>query len=497
MPQSARQQDQNGYLRVKACPISSFGIFQYSAAQIGLDGDPNRIVNVFRPESAVSDPELIESLQEVPLIDDHEMLSGFAGDKDATAPEDYGIDGILFDVFYEKPWTRGDLKIFTRKMQAELNGGKKDLSLGYTCDFLLESGTFDGQDYEVVQVNMRGNHIALVDVGRVPGARVLDGGKKLCFDSLNFDVSINPLCGEIMKRKALDGNVVATLQAQLKALLPTFEQFLSEEATEPAHQGGEGGAAGAAEAGAAEGAAGAAGTEGAMAAGGETGTGEVAAEGAPGAAAAGGEEGETDNGAAEGAEAGAAAAGAEGGEQQGGAAQLISQLEAILAQLKQATGAGDEGSEGEATNAAGESTEDTVEGLEGAAREGADEGAGGEQGGASQGPAAGKHAGADAALRSFHADLALKNSLSNRLSKVVGAFDGALDLASATAGDVAVYGVKKLKLKCAKGQEAIALDAYLTGIESARSVTQTHQQSKRAADAAQQEVPAINAYFKE
>lgn len=436
----------------------------------------------------------------MPLIDDHEMLSGFAGDGSATAPEDYGIDGILYDVFYEKPWTRGDLKVFTRKMQAALNGGKKDLSLGYTCDFILESGTFDGQDYEVIQVNMRGNHIALVDVGRVPGARVLDGGKKLCFDSLNFDVSINPLCGEIMKRKALDGNVVATLQAQLKALLPTFEQFLSEEATEPAHQGGEAGAAGGAEAGAGTAAAGGetgAVGEGAAAAGGETGTGEVAAEGATGeqAAAAGGEEGETDNGA----EAGAAA-GAEGGEQQGGAAQLISQLEAFLAQLKQAAGAGDEGAmgaEGEAANAEGEQTGDAVEGVEGTAREGADEGATGEQGSASQGPAAGKHTGADAALRRFHADLALKNRLSDRLSKVVGAFDGALDVASATAGDIAAYGIGKLKIKCAKGQEVIALDAYLTGIEAARRANSEATQTKRAADAAEQVVPAIAAYFKE
>jgi hypothetical protein len=499
MPTSARQQDQNGFLLVKACPISSFGIFQYSAAQIGLkEGDPNRIVNVFRPESAVSDPELLATLQEVPLINDHEMLSGFQGDESATAPEDYGIDGVLFNVGYDSPWTRGDLKIFTRQMQADLNSGKKDLSLGYTCDFLMQTGVFDGVAYEVVQTNMRGNHIALVDAGRVPGAKVLDG-KKLCFDHLDFSVPLHN--GDSMKRKgkALDSSVVAQLQAQLKALLPTFEQFLSEEATEPAHQeGAEAGAAGA-EAGTANAAAAgetgsaATGAEGG-AMGSETGTGEVAAEPTAQGAAAGGEEGEEDAGAA-----GAEGAGGEAAGGEGGAAQLISQLEAILAQLKQVAGGAASGDEGEGANGAAEEGTDTVEGLEGTAREGEDNegGATGEQGSASAGPAAGKHTGADAALRSFHADLALKNRFVDRLSKVVGAFDGAMDLASATAGDVVLYGVKKLKLKVAKGQESFALDAYLTGLEAARKSNATSVQSKRTADAAQQEVPAIDAYFKE
>lgn len=503
MPTSARHQDQNGFLLVKACPISSFGIFQYSAAQVGLkEGDPNRIVNVFRPEEAVSDPELSASLQEVPLINDHEMLSGFQGDDSATAPEDYGIDGVLFGVGYAAPWLRGDVKIFTREMQADLNSGKKDLSLGYTCDFLLQPGVFDGVAYEVVQTNMRGNHIALVDAGRVPGARILDG-KKLCFDHLDFSVPLHNGDSMARKGKALDSSVVAQLQAQLKALLPTFEQFLSEEATEPAHQEGAAGAAGA-EAGEANAAA--AGETGSAATGaegggmgGETGTGEVAAtEPTAQGAAAGGAEGEEDEGAGA-AEAGAGGEAAGGGE--GGAAKLISQLEAILAQLKQVAGgapSGDEGGEGEGTNGAAEEGTDTVEGLEGTAREGADEGgATGEQGSASEGPAAGKHTGADSALRAFHADLALKNRFVDRLSKVVGAFDGAMDLASATASDVAVYGVKKLKLQVAKGQESFALDAYLTGIESARKANAVNLQTKRAADAAQQEVPAIDAYFKE
>lgn len=119
-----------------------------------------------------------------------------------------------------------------------------------------------------------------------------------------------------------------------------------------------------------------------------------------------------------------------------------------------------------------------------------------EQGTASPGPAAGKHTGKDAALRAVYADTAAKTKLYGRLSKVVGAFDGAMDIATATAADVAAYGIKKLKLKAPAGQEAAVLDAYLKGVETARG-SGTAPQQRAAADSSESSVPAIAAYFKE
>lgn len=541
MPASARLQDQNGYLLVKGCPIASSGVFQYSAAQVGLPGDPNRIVNVYRPPEAVSDEEYLASLQLIPLINDHEMLSGFQNDNSATAPEDYGVDGVLYDVLYSVPWVNGDLKIFSRSMQADLSSGKKDLSLGYTCDFEVRSVVVDGVQCEVIQTNMRGNHIALVEVGRVPGARVLDG-KRMCFDALSFSIHTTTdergfaMAKPKVPRRAFDSNAAATVQALMKQLLPAFEQFMGEEAAEPAHQGAAAPAAGAGAATAAQPAAAAAAqpaaaavdpnaapaaTAAAPAAGGETGTGEVAAEGAS-AGGAGDPNAATATGAS-----------AEGEEDEGGAnlqalAQSVMQaIQAFCAAMpdgqaqaqpaaaapaaapakKEGDDMGGEATGGESGAATGESNEettDTIEGLTATVREGSDEGgdppnAGGEggQGTASAGPAAGKHEGADAALRNFYADLGSKNSLVDRLSKVVGAFDGALDLTRATASDVAAYGVTKLKLKCAKGQEVVALDAYLSGLEAARGgfeATPANPVPTQAVDSADDSV--VSAYLK-
>lgn len=49
---------------------------------------------------------------------------------------------------------------------ADVDGGRRQLSPGYRCDLRLEPGTFNGQDYDAVQVNRRYNHLALVDTAR-------------------------------------------------------------------------------------------------------------------------------------------------------------------------------------------------------------------------------------------------------------------------------------------------------------------------------------------
>lgn len=438
---SNQQRDQNGFLLVKACPISSFGIFDYGAGQLGLDGDPDRIVKVFRPEDAVSCPEAIESFKNVPLINDHEMLSGFKEDgDDVTAPEQYGIDGVLTgNVYYDAPWMRGDLKIFSREMQEAINSGKKDLSLGYSCDFEIKPGVWNGQPYEVVQTNMRGNHIALVDAGRVPGAKVLDG---LIFDHLNFDRPSKKGNDMKLNKKAFDNAV-----EQLKGLLPVLQQFLNEEATEPAHQGGAGGEEGSQ-------AATVSNENDATQMGNDPSAGDPAPGGDPDAA----------GGASE-------------------LAPLIAEVEALLGKLKAACGGGstDEGvANGEGTDEVGSAireggessvqldegqTESAVAGIDGETTE---------QGQASPGPKAGENAKAsDAAIQRFYADSAAKTGIYNRLSQVVGAFD----CATMDARGVARYGVKKLGLKCADGQESVALEAYLGAVEKAKRDTKKFVQS--------------------
>lgn len=55
--------------------------------------------------------------------------------------------------------------------------------MGYFCDYELTPGTFNGIHYDAVQRNIRGNHIALVEEGRMGSdVRVMD--RKITMDSI-------------------------------------------------------------------------------------------------------------------------------------------------------------------------------------------------------------------------------------------------------------------------------------------------------------------------
>ena len=222
---TARRIDENGYLHVKGCPISAHGIFDYSRAQCDpRASNPNEIIGVYRPEDEICDPDTIASFQNVPIIDDHTFISGADGD-DLMAPEDKGVEGVLTNVRYEAPTLVGDLVVYSKRLQKKINNGKKELSLGYSCDFIPARGSANGRPYEYEQRGMRGNHVALVHSARVPGSRVLDSNDGMP----NMEVNMS----EKDKTPTFDASSIQTLQA----ILPALQAFLQEESQEPEHQG--------------------------------------------------------------------------------------------------------------------------------------------------------------------------------------------------------------------------------------------------------------------
>ena len=53
-----------------------------------------------------------------------------------------------------------------------MNGGKRELSLGYKVDIEEISGVWNGQQYDAIQRNIRINHLAIVPRGRAGNARL-------------------------------------------------------------------------------------------------------------------------------------------------------------------------------------------------------------------------------------------------------------------------------------------------------------------------------------
>lgn len=177
--------DSSKFFEIKDNPITKVGVFPYSGAQISSGLDPDKIYNVYRSADELSNPETIKSFELRPLIDEHAMLG--AKDDGLTPAEKKGVHGVIgnhvrFDA--DSGFLLGNIKIFSDSLSKKIDvDGKKELSAGYYCDFVEEPGVYDGQHYDFVQKNMRGNHIALVNEGRSgPDVAVRDH-LKFSFDS--------------------------------------------------------------------------------------------------------------------------------------------------------------------------------------------------------------------------------------------------------------------------------------------------------------------------
>lgn len=165
-----RTYDNNGRLEVKDNPISKVGVFDYLGAEIGAPV-PDKIYRVLRPPEELASEETINSFKLTPFIIEHEMLG-----KHATPAEMKGIQGVIGEnVYFDPPYLRANIKIFSDVALSNIDSGKIDLSPGYRSKYEFISGIYEGQHYDAIQRHLRGNHLALVDEGRTgPDVAVQD-----------------------------------------------------------------------------------------------------------------------------------------------------------------------------------------------------------------------------------------------------------------------------------------------------------------------------------
>jgi len=180
-----RTYDVNGWPEIKNNPISKVGVFPYLGSSIGAP-DPNKIYMVYRSKEALSSPEAIDSFKLVPWVDDHTML-GDKGDG-FTPAEEKGIQGVTGeDVYFKGDTLYANLKLFSESQADLVETGKKELSLGYRCDYVEKTGVFKGEQYDYEQINPRGNHIASVNEGRMGSqVAVLDSSDIISNDTHCF-----------------------------------------------------------------------------------------------------------------------------------------------------------------------------------------------------------------------------------------------------------------------------------------------------------------------
>jgi len=166
-------------MEVRDNPISKVGVFPYLGSEIPGAEDPDRIYYVYRPAEELSRQETIDSFKLMPFIDEHEVLG-----KSGMPAERKGVQGVIGEqVYYDEPYLRGNLKIHSSAAQSLIAAGKVELSPCYGCDWSAEVGTFEGKPYQYVQRNIIGNHLALVEEGRTGPDVAVQDHMKFTLDS--------------------------------------------------------------------------------------------------------------------------------------------------------------------------------------------------------------------------------------------------------------------------------------------------------------------------
>lgn len=182
--------------------VARTGIQHYRAGELGLDGDPLRVVSVYRPPEEVFAADAMASYAHRPITDKHPSAMVDAANWNEFAKGQTG-DEVLRDGEY----VRVPVMLMDKATVAKAPG--MQLSMGYTTDLDTTGGkTEDGQEYDAVQRNLRMNHLALVP--RARGGPALKLGDDNLEDSTMSDVKLQTVM--------VDGLSVETTEAGAQAI---------------------------------------------------------------------------------------------------------------------------------------------------------------------------------------------------------------------------------------------------------------------------------------
>lgn len=164
---TSRHITDEGYL-VAPGNLGRTGVQEYLAHELGLDADgmdPMRVIRLHRPAEEVFDAASMASFENKPITIEHPAQRVTSANWSELAR------GEVRDVARSGELLTATLLLKARDAIDALKGGKVQLSNGYSFELDLTPGTTaDGQPFDGVQRNIRGNHVALVDAARCGSA---------------------------------------------------------------------------------------------------------------------------------------------------------------------------------------------------------------------------------------------------------------------------------------------------------------------------------------
>jgi hypothetical protein len=164
-----------GQMFVEVSNISKAGVNPYRGneiprhAELGLD--PDKVYRLLRCPAELA--KAVDTFNGLPLLDRHVPVT-------AEKPSQDRIVGSLgTDATFDEPFLRNSLAVWTAGAIAGIKTKQlRELSCAYSYEADMTPGVYEGVAYDGIMRNIRGNHVALVEVGRA-GPECVVGDSKL------------------------------------------------------------------------------------------------------------------------------------------------------------------------------------------------------------------------------------------------------------------------------------------------------------------------------
>lgn len=178
---SVRSIDEDGHLRVAKTTISKVAVNPYFGREIPaydeLGLDPDKVYNLLRcPEELKKGADSFKGKQ---LLIKHIPVDAKDPKKELT------IGAVGSDIVFEDNKLYSDLTVWDEVGIDLIESGKmQELSSGYRYVADMTPGTFDGTAYDGIMRDIKGNHVTIVERGRI-------GRDAVVADSLPFELGLN------------------------------------------------------------------------------------------------------------------------------------------------------------------------------------------------------------------------------------------------------------------------------------------------------------------
>ena len=179
--------------------LARIGVQRYYGFELGLEDRALDQIGVMRNSDEVFSKSSINSFINLVVTDGHpaDMVN-------ADNVKELQM-GQVSQVDRDEDVLSGVVTITDKNLIKDIQAGKKEVSVGYKYELIPA----EGKDYEFAQINIRANHLAIVDAGRCGSAckinmdsKTKEKTVKITINGIDYDVEDTALAQAIQKLKS-------------------------------------------------------------------------------------------------------------------------------------------------------------------------------------------------------------------------------------------------------------------------------------------------------